>query len=269
MIKVIRTFIIFLTVSLVNGHIAYADSEYAVYLCIGQSNMAGRGKITEQDRIPLEGVYLLNDKGTPVPAEAPLNRYSTIRKKLSLQGINPAWSFAQKMHKITGKKILLVVNAKGGTSIDLWMKDSPCDTLFVKNETWPDRTCAPQFYSEAVRRTKQAMQFGRLYGIIWHQGESDATKEETRQKYMNKLARMVCDLRKDLEADVPFIVGEVFHEGPGAPINPILLMISENIPNSECVTADGLTANKDGIHFNRESQIELGERYAEAMLKLQ
>ncbi|MCQ2184838.1 MAG: alpha/beta hydrolase fold domain-containing protein [Bacteroidales bacterium] len=265
----IKTLLLSLIVSLAAVPAPHADKDYAVYLCIGQSNMAGRGEILEQDRAPLEGVYVLGGDGTPVPATAPLNRYSTIRKDLSLQGLGPCWAFAQKMHKVTGKKILLVVNAKGGTSIDLWLKDSPCDTHLVKNETWPDRTSAPQFYSEAVRRTKQAMRLGSLYGIIWHQGEGDSHTEEARHAYMGKLSRMVSDLRKDLKADVPFIAGEAVQDGLGAAINPVLRTISENIPKSACVTADGLSAKADGVHFNRESQIRLGGRYADAMLSLQ
>ena len=50
-------------------------------------------------------------------AVAPLNKYSTIRKELSLQGYNPGCEFGRIMQKETGRPILLVVNARGGSHI--------------------------------------------------------------------------------------------------------------------------------------------------------
>lgn len=249
-------------------HAVFAQ-DYDVYLCIGQSNMAGRGDMIPGDDSVLEGVFLLDSLGVPVPAKAPLNIYSTIRKKARMQGINPAWSFSQKMHKATGRPILLVVNAKGGTGIDLWMKDAPCDTFRIKqgDDTWLDGKPTPQFYSEAVRRTRQALQFGQLKGILWHQGEADSGNEKRRDAYIQKLSGMVASLRKDLDApDVPFVAGETCHHGLGENINPTLNQIPYFIPKSFCVSSDGLGMRADKVHFTREAQIELGERYADAFL---
>ena len=242
---------------------------YDVYLCIGQSNMAGRGDMIPGDETILDGVFILNEDGEPVPAAAPLNIHSTIRKKASMQGINPAWSFSQKMYAETGRPILLVVNAKGGTSINLWVKTAPCDTFRVKrgDEAAWDGKPTPQFYAEAVRRTRQAMQYGELKGIIWHQGESDSSTEEKRDSYMQKLAGMVKDLREDLDApEVPFIAGETGYDGLGEKINPVLRQISSFVPFSHCVSAEGLSLRDDNVHFTREAQIELGLRYAHAFL---
>lgn len=245
------------------------EQTYDVYLCIGQSNMAGRGDMVPGDDRILDGVFLLNGDGVPVPAAAPLNIYSSIRKKAAMQGINPAWSFAKRMHAKTGRPILLVVNAKGGTSIDLWVKTAPCDTFRVKRgdeESW-DGEPTPQFYGEAVRRARQAMRYGKLKGILWHQGEGDSSSEERRSSYMQKLAGMVKDLRDDLgEPEVPFIAGEAGYNGLGEGINPVLREIGSNVPYSCCVSAEGLALREDNVHFTREAQIELGERYADAIL---
>ncbi len=45
----------------------------------------------------LQNVYLLNDKGNFEPAVNPLNRYSTVRKDLSMQRLGPAYGFAKEM----------------------------------------------------------------------------------------------------------------------------------------------------------------------------
>ena len=60
--------------------------EYDVYLLIGQSNMAGRGTMTDEDRRAISGVWLLNDEGNIEPAVSPLNKYSSILKDLGMQG---------------------------------------------------------------------------------------------------------------------------------------------------------------------------------------
>ena len=55
-------------------------SSFDLYVCIGQSNMAGRATLTPEVMDTLQNVYLLNDKGNFEPAVNPLNRYSTVRK---------------------------------------------------------------------------------------------------------------------------------------------------------------------------------------------
>ena len=92
-------------------------------ITVGQSNMAGRGYMVEGDQdIIDENVFILNDAGEVVPATNPLNQYSSIRKDMSMQRINPGFSFSKKIAKKTGRKVLLVVNARGGTAIKQWKK---------------------------------------------------------------------------------------------------------------------------------------------------
>ena len=224
---------------------------YDVFLLIGQSNMAGRGTMLEEDaQVFDENVCLLDDKGNPVPATNPLNRFSSIRKSLSMQQINPGFSFSRKIAAETGRKILLVVNARGGTSVSEW-------------------AVAGEYYSEAVRRTGQALKHGRLKAILWHQGEADSSSPET---YLDRLAVIVDSLRKDLDApQVPFIAGEIagWHRN-AARFNPVIRRISGKIPYSDYVSSEGCTPLKDTSdpHFGRDGQILLGERYAEKVLDM-
>ena len=94
------------------------------------------------------------------PARNPLNKYSTIRKRLDLQGVGPAYSFAKAITNKTGRPLGLVVNARGGSSINSWMKGAK-----------------DNYYDEALSRIRQAMKFGTLKAIIWHQGESDSNAQ--------------------------------------------------------------------------------------------
>ena len=255
---------IFLIVSLLCGCLMNAsaqEDEYDVFLLIGQSNMAGRGYMIDGDEeIIHKNVFLLDDNGEVVPARNPLNQYSSIRKELSRQKICPGFSFASKIARKTGRKILLVVNARGGTTLDQWTKGE----------------IGQGYYEEAVRRTKQAMKYGNLKAILWHQGCGDCKKVDT---YMQRLISFVSSLRADLGADVPFVAGELGQWRPFvADFNEMIHTISENIPDSAWISSKGctpiVTKKSNGRpdlkdpHFDRKSQIILGKRYADKVLRM-
>ena len=120
------------------------------------------------------------------------------------------------------------------------------------------------------------MQYGELKAILWHQGCGDARKYDV---YMGKLIKFVTSLREELEADVPFVAGELGHWRPHtANFNDMIHNISDNIPNSDWVSSKGClpiaTKRSDGKpdfkdpHFDRKSQILLGKRYADKVFKM-
>ncbi len=223
-----------------------------VYLLIGQSNMAGRAPFTEEEGEEIPRCFLLNGEDEWEPASNPLNRYSTVRKDIGMQKMNPGYGFAKAM--LTRQKeetIGLVVNARGGTRIELWEKGT-------------------EYYEEAVRRTKIAQKTGVLKGILWHQGESNSRKPEA---YPEKLKALIADLRKDLGTpDLPVVVGQVFYDEEDKPhtkrINELLAQLPDEVPFTGCVSSDGLKTY-DNSHFDTASMKELGRRYAQIMLELQ
>ena len=250
--------------------IGVCAQDYDVYLCIGQSNMSGRGILQPEDSNPVEGVFLLDSEGRVVPAKGNANIYSSIRKRAQMQGYNLAIPFAARMHARTGRPVLLVVNARGGTWLDQWMKGAPRDTFAKRYGDDPEKIGEPipPFYAEAVRRGREGMRYGPLKGILWHQGEGDSG-EQKRDVYMEKLSTFVSDLRADLDVgtEVPFVVGEVYHFGKHTAINPTLNQVGFFIPNSACASADGCPSNPDHLHFSREGLTLLGQRYADCILQ--
>ena len=237
------------------------NGEYDVFLLIGQSNMAGRGHMIDGDEeIIDENVFILDEKGEVVPARNPLNIYSSIRKNDTAQRICPGFGFAKKIAAGTGRKILLVVNARGGTTLSQWSKGSTGEG----------------YYEEAVRRARQAMQYGTLKAILWHQGCGDSRKTDV---YMEKLTSFVASLREDLGVHVPFIAGELGRwRSHVAAFNEMIHGISYYIPDSDWVSSEGcspvVTKKSNGqpdlkdAHFDRESQILIGKRYADKVLKM-
>lgn len=213
-----------------------------VFLLIGQSNMAGRAHLVEGDDKPIPGVVMLDDKAQWIPASNPLNRFATNRKKISMQRIGPGAGFAHRMHEaFPDRTIGLIINARGGTSINLWEKGD-------------------ELYDNALKRVAAVPEL-KVDGVLWHQGEADRND----QKYLAKLRTLVDTLRKDLNhPTLPFVAGEVYGKGH---VNEVFGTVGKEIPHTDAVKATDLKVF-DGVHFDRESQLTLGARYAEAMLKL-
>ncbi len=226
-----------------------------IYLLIGQSNMAGRAPIEEEDEGGIEGCELFNSSGEWEAAANPLNQYSTIRKDLDLQQLNPGCGFALRMREEHPDITLgLVVNARGGTSITDWEKGD-------------------DYYEAAVARVEDALAGGgcRLAGILWHQGEANSSLTNS---YMGYLTTMIEDLRADFgDPDLPFVAGQLEQDDvtetvKERPINDYIILLPTLLDRTAVATTEGLTT-LDGTHFDTESQRELGRRYAEALLSLE
>ena len=222
-----------------------------VYLLIGQSNMAGRATVEPELSGVVDGCFLFNDKGEWEAATNPLNRYSTIRKRLDMQRLSPGYGFAKAMSEgDPDASIGLVVNAKGGTKIEEWAKGT-------------------EFYADAVRRALAAKRKGTLKGILWHQGEGNSRDPDT---YLEKWSQLISDLRSDLgEPRLPFVAGQVFYNPETKPhtkrINEVIAQLPNAVPFSGYVDSEGLTTF-DNTHFDVDSTVELGRRYAEGMQRL-
>jgi hypothetical protein len=223
--------------------ISSAEEPDLVFLLIGQSNMAGRAPLEEAGKRPIEGVMLLNAEGKWEAAVNPLNRYATDRKKISMQRLGPGDGFARTLHEeLPDRSIGLIVNARGGSNIDLW---KPGETLC-------DHT---------LQRIRNLQTKPNFAGVIWHQGESNSNDPE----YLSKLVALVNNLRKDLgKPDLPFVAGEVHKD---VPVNGRMKQLPEKLKRTAVVSADELTVF-DGVHFDHTSQKELGRRYAVAWLKI-
>ena len=231
---------------------------FHLYILAGQSNMAGRGKVQEQDMQAHPRVYVLNQLNEWEPAKDPLHF-----DKPGIVGVGPGLAFGKAMAGYKKRvRIGLIPCAAGGSPISSWTKGG----YHEQTKSHP--------YDDAVRRAKAAMQSGVLKGIIWHQGESD-NKPEKIQVYQAKLEKLIADFRRDLgDEKLPFVVaklGDFYVErNPDAEsINRILENIPGTVENTACVDVSGLTHKGDVLHFDTKSSRELGGRYAELMIKLE
>ncbi len=135
-------------------------------------------------------------------------------------------------------------------------------------------------YAQALERAKLALKDGAIRVILWHQGEGDSGNEQLAKSYGERLAKMVKDLRADLGAgDVTFVAGKLGEflkreDKDGKPshwpkVNKQIGALSKSVPNTAAVESTGLKHKGDGVHFDTPSLREFGQRYAEAMRRLQ
>lgn len=230
---------------------------FHLFLLVGQSNMAGRGKVTDEDRKPIPGVYMLTKSGEWKPAVAPLH----FDKKVA--GVGIGREFAKQLAKANPEVMIgLIPCAVGGSPISSWEPGG----YYRQTKSHP--------YDDTIRRAKVAMNSGVLKGILWHQGESDS-KPKLSEVYEKKLHEVVARLRKDLGAEaVPFIAGQMgqFKERPWNEDRKRVDQAHRDLPkkveHAAFVNSDGLSHKGDQVHFNSKSYKELGRRYAAAYLKL-
>jgi hypothetical protein len=223
-----------------------------IFLAIGQSNMSGRGILIPGDSANIANVYLLTKGANVEIAANPLNKYSSLEYMANTNLIGPANSFVKMMRDKTGNSIGIVHNSLGATKISQWMKGS-----------------TDKFYEEALRRLKEMRKFGDIKGVIWHQGEGDSWATTT---YLASLKQMITDYRTDLSLpNLFFVVGQVGQWVTSyQTFNTVIPTVSTVITNTECASSLGLVPTGGVLtdpHFDRASQIILGERYATIMLK--
>ncbi len=222
------------------------------FLLIGQSNMAGRGFLSEAEPIENDKIKILRN-GRWQGAFRPVN------PDRSFSGVSLAESFADLYAKEHGVEVGLIPCADGGTNIDQWCVGG-------------------LLYDNAVYQARLAQRTSTIAGILWHQGESDS-KEERHPLYEEKLLKIMNSLRKDLNLyDVPFLLGglgDYLAEYNGGAlkdyvhINEALEKIAKENPMTGFVSAKGLTSNPDNLHFNTKSLLEFGARYYEEFKKLE
>jgi len=227
-----------------------------LYLLMGQSNMAGRGKLAAEDKTPHPCVLVFTLKNKWEPAVEPITH-----DKPSMLGVGPGLAFGKAMaEEEPGVTIGLVPCAFGGTPLKRWQQGG-------------------DLYSNAVHRARLAMRDGTLAGILWHQGESDSGTAANANTYGDRLAQMIRDIRADLGTpNLPFVVGQIgeflYGRGPdhspyARVVNTALAELPEKVPATGCAPSRGLKHKGDQLHFDAASQRELGRRYAAEMLRLQ
>jgi sialate O-acetylesterase len=265
-----------------------------MWVLAGQSNMQGCGWLAGALQ-PDQRVWSFNSAGKWQTAEEPLHRlwesFTPVHqdfmrpwlleadKELTdaelarredetrVGGAGLGIAFGRAMADATGRPIGLLPAAHGGTSLDQW---SP------KLKHLGGRS----LYGAMLQRIERsgALASGRLRGILWYQGESDATTVDLARAYAERFDAWVAAVRADTGiADLPVIavqIGRVIEPPDRSGVWPGWDLVREalaDLPHRVAHTAVTSSIDLplvDLIHVDTPGLIRLGGRLARLALRL-
>jgi len=236
------------------GYMNAVSPPAKVYILAGQSNMVG---IASSSNLPSDLAGPRDDVwGFEITENVffPKPRWS----RLDAGGVfGPEISFARRMADHHRQPVGVIKVAKGGTSLA---------------QDWsPDRR--GDLYDWLVATVQEAVKTGafEIEAVIWMQGERDARIEAMAGLYAQNLTHFIQKLRGDLnQPDLPFVFGRV---NPPKMYSPFVDQVRRaqqglDMPYAVMVDCDGLTKQRDGLHYNAAGQVALGQRFATALIKL-
>jgi len=154
-----------------------------LWVIAGQSNSAGYGRGPFEDG-PELGVHILRNDEQWALATQPLNESTNTRHPVNREAANPAHSpylhFARLLKRHLGYPIGLVQTALGGSPLQAWNPAEPGGAVLYHNMVHCARLAG-----------------GRVKGILWYQGESDANRGPA-ETYLQRFGQAVAAWREAL-----------------------------------------------------------------------
>lgn len=242
-----------------------------LWLMAGQSNMQGVGNLADTEeadpRVHLfamdrrwrpaeEPLHILAESPDAVhfPHEKEAERAGAIAgARTGAKGAGLGLAFAKELVRRTGRPVGLVATAHGGTSMEQWnpaRRDEGGDAL----------------YGSMYLSFREAG--GKVRGVLWYQGESDASPEAVRV-YREKMEALIAAFRSDLgDPHLPFYIvqlGRFVVESPNAAawnrVQAEQLAITQHLPHTGLAPAVDLALD-DLIHIGTPGLKTLGRRMA-------
>lgn len=260
------------------GNVFAQNPNFHIYLCIGQSNMEGAARIEAQDTTNIDSRFKIlealdcpqlgRQMGQWYTAKPPLCRCNTRLSPVDYFGRTMLENMPQNesvglVHvAVAGSKIEIFDKVKYKTYLDSSAKEKPW-MINMANSYGGNP------YQRLIEMAKIAQQSGVIKGILLHQGESN-TGDKT---WPAQVKKIYDDILADLNLapnSIPLISGELVAAEQGgkcASHNAIIATLPQSIPKAVVVSSVGLTAAKDGLHFDSAGVREFGKRYAEALMQ--
>ncbi len=233
--------------------------KFYLFLLAGQSNMAGRGEVAEEDRRVHPRLLMLDKEGNWQPATEPLHF-----DKPKVIGVGPGKAFGVTLLEELPEDVTigLVPCAVGGTSIVSWEPGGY------------DKSTNTHPYDDMLKRCQLAAKSGVFKGVLWHQGEGDSGPGRA-EEYETRLHQLIERLRSEFaNPQLPFVAGQLGQfEGikwsaGRKKVNQAHQQLPEKVPHTGFAPSDKLVHKGDKVHFDAESSRELGRRFARKYLEL-
>lgn len=230
------------------------------YLLAGQSNMSGRGRLTDlepADRKPDPSIRLYGNDGGWKIATEPVDSADGQVDAVSSDtpaGVGPGLFFARAL----GGPVALVPCAKAGSAMAEWKPDVGRDTL----------------YGSCLARAREVGD--GIAGVLWYQGEADTRSADAARSWAPAFVAFVERVRADLRSPrLPVVFVQLADQArEGEPSRRVAwrdvqaAQASTHLPCAAMVSATGLATAEDQLHLTTASQRVLGARLAAAMREL-
>jgi hypothetical protein len=275
-----------------------------VYFLGGQSNMDGYGYVKElpaELNAPIPGVMIFH--GNPAPDDSSGGGpgvWSELRPGhgvgFSSDGVTNTYSerfgvelsFAMRLRELyrdagVDAKIAIIKYSRGGTSIDT----AAAAQFGCWEPDYGGREGVNQ-YDHFLATVRNAMAVSDIdgdgrpdqlvpKGIVWMQGESDAAHtREIAVRYLHNLTRLMDLIRATFRVDdLPVVIGRISDSGQDGDgtvwdYGEIVWAAQETYAQSDAaaalVTSTDDYAYSDPWHYDTEGYIDLGRKFAEAVM---
>lgn len=234
-------------------------SSIVLIALMGQSNMSGRGKITNENEkeIP-DRIYVYKNSSKIKKAKPPIDSSFRERNRSSKDkraGYDLAMGAGWYFYENTKREVVFIPCAKGGSSISQWIRSSDSRSLYGN--------CL-------IRIKRMQSKFNvKLSAIFFYQGESDGLKLESATNYGESFFNFIGSIRTDLQnSNLPFIYAQLSKKAPKIPYWDIVKANqSINVDNTYMLKTDHFTHNEDQLHLDAQSLHTLGEDFAKTYLR--
>lgn len=281
---------------------AHAD-DYYVYLLVGQSNMNGYGYVSELPKplnTEIEGARIflgqLKEDQRPVdgaghwsPVIPGLGKGAETGNEALTPSdrFGPELTFAARMRDLRpSENVAIIKYAKGGSGLDVRRAGS--GTWDPHDTRGEGPTRGINQYDHALATIDRALKARDIdgdgeedtlipAGIVWMQGETDATDKSAADDYAENLAEIAelfrAALRRD---DLPFVIGRITDSKKDAPraermwpFADIVRQAQEKVSLEDghalLVTNTDTYGYSDAAHYDTKGYIDLGKQFAEAV----
>lgn len=254
---------------------------YDVLIFGGQSNMQGTTESLPKNNVEIGNAFeyfYLTDELSPLKHPVGENIGEGLLFQASEGHGSLLPDFCDTYVKLTGRKVVAIHAARGGTEIAEWEKGT-------------DRySASAEKIKNGIKKARTLGEVGHIY-YIWLQGESDARRLTPPKTYFEKLLKYKNDIFEDLGIEKFCIIEVGYFCGPVSYVNEFpkeetyamderIMQVQEEL----CKTYDDfvmltdicktLSCNPEYInplcegHYNNKAMTIIGKTAAESLAKL-
>ena len=233
------------------SQLSWADNSFSkqdekvslTYILLGQSNMAGQGKVAElakeKKTLPKNVHFFLNGSEVRI---------------INLKKFGPEVSFAHAIAVKHPKEIINIIKfAPGGSLMKDWVKNG-------------------HYYKTLKKQLQRIRKKASLNpaAIFWMQGERDTKSVKLAKTYPADLKKLIGALRQDLKRPkLAFIIAKISIPEAFRPavkeVQMAQVKVSKEMPFVRIFATDTLKKNSDRVHFSTQGQWQLGQLFAKSV----